>query len=52
MLLSECKLASLNRTTNRLVYSRANQERHAEIEIRGVDEFALDTVGHPFPNLY
>jgi len=52
MLLSERKLASSNRTTDRLVYSRANQERHAETEMGGADEFASDAVGHPFPNLY
>ncbi|KAK3169310.1 hypothetical protein OEA41_008693 [Lepraria neglecta] len=46
------QFASSNGTTNRLVYSRPNQERHAETEMGEANKFASDAVGHPFPNLY
>ncbi len=52
MLLSERKFASLNKPINRLVYSRPNQEPHAETEMGEADKFASDAVGHPFPSLY
>lgn len=52
ILLTKRKFASSGGTTNRLVYSCLICEHYAEGGIGEAERFALDAVGHPFPNLY
>jgi len=52
MLLDKRKFNSSSETTNQLIYSRPNHEYYVETEMRKANSFALDAMGHSFPNLY